>query len=443
MGIAREIALQVLLRTAQGKGQPGLLLSAEFTKHAPEESVVDRSFAQELVLGTLRFRNALDWAISRHCRHSLPTLPSAILQILRLGAYQILYLDRVPDSASVFSSVELTKKYGHPGTVKLVNAVLQSLVRGRDRIPWPDQSDMLHHLVIVQSHPEWLVRRWLDRFGPEEALALCRWNNRVPIFSLRVNTLKCPVTEYERLLSEKGITCHRSEVCLEGIVLDKAAKVESLPGYEEGLFVVQSEGAMLVSRILDPCPGEKILDFCSAPGGKTSHMAQLMGDRGEITAHDVSSMRLRLVKDAVRRLGVRSVKICETQASLEPFYDRVLVDAPCSATGILQRRPDAKWSKRPEVLAENGRLEREILEKGASLLRVGGVMVYSTCSTEPEENELVMDSFCEAHPEFVPDSFEAALPASLREKGGVSGVLQILPQRDSLDGFFVAKMRKV
>lgn len=444
---AREAALQVLLDVDKREAYANLALGAVLGKYQPEK--LDRSFTTELVYGTLRARNTLDWALGNYLRRPISGLTPVVRNILRLGAYQLLYMDRVPDSAAVNESANLARRHGHAGIVKFVNGVLRNLARGKDKLPYPDPAaDPVASIALRHSHPEWLVRLWLDEFGYDGTVALCMANNQAAPNSVRVNSLKTEITELMALLRGMGITAERGRYAADCLYLSGFVALGELAPFRDGLFQMQDESSILVGQAVSPQPGARVIDVASAPGGKATHLAQLMQNRGEILALDVHEHKIGLIEENCRRLGVTIVNTMLTDARTLPEKysgraDYVLVDAPCSGLGVLRRRPDARWRKSLEQIRELTVLQAQILEAAAAVLQPGGVLVYSTCTITREENYGQVMNFLAAHPNFSLESIAGLVPESLDHAGTLQrGYLQILPHLHGLDGFFMARLRK-
>ena len=463
---ARAIALSLLVESDKSEEGVDVLLERALTQCSFDSR--ERALTVELTYGALRRRATIDWRLEPVLDKPLLRLPVAVQMVLRLGAYQLLFLDRIPQSAAVNESVNLAKAF--TSTVGrdwggFVNAVLRALLRHPPE-PWPSMDhDAAQALAVRYSIPGWLSRRWVERLGLASAEAACEGVSVAPPMTLRVNRL---VTTREALLEifvQAGIAAKPTSVSLSGILLDEGGPVSSLPGFQEGAFYVEDEAAQLIPLLLDPQPGDIVLDACAAPGGKSTHVADLMHNKGTIYAVDRKETRLGLVRSNCRRLGVQIVvpivgdireprewfPMSKTAGSSsmkkarvgELSIDRILVDAPCSGLGVLRRHPEAKWRKDEQALPRHQALQCQILEAVAPCLRPGGVLVYSTCSTEPEENEDVIERFSRAHREFQRESVVPWLPPAAREFVTEQGALSTVGNRFSMDGFYAARLRKV
>ncbi len=410
----------------------------------------DRGLATELVYGSVRSMGTLDWVIAQKLTRPLKQLTPWIRNILRLGAYQLLYLDRIPPAAVCNEATELAKKFGHRGTAGLVNGVLRNIARDGAGIFPPLESDPVRHIALRHSHPEWMVRRWLQRFGTAGTIELCIANNQQAPTVVRVNTLKTTKLHLEELLTTLGVVTESGQLAPEALFLKGVDCLDRLPPFQEGMMVAQDEASMLVAHVLNPPPGTLVLDACAAPGSKTTHIAQLMENRGRITALDIHSHKLGLIRGSVMRLGITCVDVQKGDARqadvLFPSgFDYILVDAPCSGTGVLRRRADARWRKDPERLQQLVELQREILQGAYRALRPGGVLVYSTCSIEPEENGQNLTWLMEQYRDLTLEDLTPYLPMVLAPSDLVTaqkGYLQLLPHIHGTDGFFIARLRK-
>ena len=454
---ARAIALSLLMESVKSEEGIDILLDRALARCSLDSR--ERALTVELTYGVLRRLGTIDWRLGPVLDKPLPRLPVAVQMVLRLGAYQLLFLDRIPQSAAVNESVNLARIFA--GTVGrdwsgFVNAVLRGLLRYPPQ-PWPSMDHHPDHALAVRySVPDWLSRRWVERLGMVTAEAACEGVSVVPPMTLRVNQL---ITTRDALLekfSHANIAAKPTSVSSLGIVLEEGAPVPSLPGFQEGAFYVEDEAAQLIPPLLDPQPGDIVLDACAAPGGKSTHLADLMQNKGIIYAVDRKEARLDLLQSNCHRLGVQIVVPIigdirhphewapMTKARVgEPFVDRILLDAPCSGLGVLRRHPEAKWRKDEQVLPRHHSLQYQILKAVVPCLRPGGVLVYSTCSTEPEENEDVIERFCRAHREFQRESVVSWLPHAARGFVTEQGALSTVGNRYSMDGFYAVRLRKV
>lgn len=435
----------------------------------------DRALAMELIYGVLRRLEFVDWRLAPVLNKPLSRLPAGVQMLVRLGAYQLLCLDRIPASAAVDESVRLAKthstRWGHDWS-GLVNAVLRNLLR-RPEPPMPDPAvDPSHALSVRHSIPLWLCRRWMDRHGFEGADDVCRAAGSIPPLTVRVNRLRTTREQFLDRCRRQGIEAGTTTFSPVGVVLHTGGSVTTLPGFAEGDFYVEDEAAQLIPLILDPQPGELVLDVCAAPGGKTTHLAERMKNRGRVIAIDRKPDRLDLLRDNCRRLGITIVTavvhdarksqemmrlfrrslggkghVASVQSSAastsDGMVDRILLDAPCSGIGVLRRHPEIKWRKHPSVFSRHQRLQRELLESAAAVLRPGGVLVYSTCSTEPEETEDVIEYFCRRYPGWVRESVGPWLPSNALSCMTAQGAFSTVGNQVGMDGFYAARLRKV
>ena len=463
---ARMIALSLLMESVKSEEGVDILLDRALAQCSFDSR--ERALTVELAYGVLRRLATIDWRLEPVLDKPLPRLPLAVQMVLRLGTYQLLFLDRIPQSAAVNESVNLARAIA--GTLGrdwsgFVNAVLRALLRHPPQ-PWPSMDpDAAHAFAVRYSVPSWLSRRWVERLGVGSAEMACEGVSVAPPLTLRVNQLITTREAFLETLAQVGIAAKPTSVSPFGIVLEEGGSVPSLPGFREGAFYVEDEAAQLIPPLLDPQPGDIVLDACAAPGGKSTHLADLMHNKGTIYAVDRKGDRLDLLRSNCRRLGVQIVvpivgdirqplewvPMIETAGSPsvnkarvgEPCIDRILVDAPCSGLGVLRRHPEAKWRKGEQALPRHQALQCQILESVAPCLRLGGVLVYSTCSTEPEENEDVIERFCRVHAEFKREPVVPWLPPAAQKFVTEQGALSTVGNRFSMDGFYAARLRKV
>lgn len=444
---AREAALKALREVDEKGAFANLALDGVMERHLMEPR--ERALTTELVYGTSRRRNTLDWALERFASRPMAQTTVWIRNILRLGAYQLLYLDKIPVSAACNEAVELAKRYGHGGTAKFVNGVLRALARSAATLDFPSpEKDLTGHLSLRHSHPGWMVERWLKRYGLDEAVALLEANNTTPPLTLRVNRLRTDREKLRQDLEGEGVEAVETGLAPDGLTVKGVGSLTRLKAYRDGLFAIQDESSMLVAPVVAPKADQVVIDLASAPGGKATHLAELMGNQGKIIAVDIHEHRLNLVKENCRRLGVEIVGTMTADARevgdlLADQGDAILVDAPCSGLGVLARRPDARWRKDPADIPGLVALQQEILESAARCLRPGGTLVYSTCTIEPEENQGVVGEFLRRHPEFEPVELWPYLPVGLwRENTLSQGYVQLMPHVHGTDGFFIARLKK-
>lgn len=442
MDKARAFALKVIHEVYAKDAYANVVLAQQLRKDGLSD--VDRRFATELVYGTVKAGGTLDWIIKKYVTRPLKKMDPMVLDILRLGVYQLKYMDKVPDSAACNESVELAKKFTNAGAAKFVNGVLRTMVREPEKGAFPSgKGTATAELALKEQHPEWLVRRWIKEFGYDEAVKLCQFNNSQPSICLRTNTLMTSRSELLLTLMSYGVEAHASSLTPEGVILDSHGSLDSLAPLQEGYCQVQDESSMLVAHVVDPQPDDFILDVCSAPGGKTTHIAAMMGDKGRITAFDIYDHKLQRVRENAQRLGITCIETKEMDArevwqEYPQQADRVLVDAPCSGLGVLRRKPDSRWRKTPELLKELPKLQLEILRSAAAAVKKGGILVYSTCTIAKEENGDVVREFLQGT-----DSFELINAGERLPIPRMDEMVQLYPQRDGTDGFFIACMKRV
>ncbi len=435
----REAALRILQAVDTRSAFSDRLLDGAHQRGGPDPR--DHALMHELVKGTLRWRGRIDWVLDQLVHIGLSQVQPWIKKVLRLGAYQVLFLDRIPPHAAVDEAVKLAHQYGHPGTAGLANSVLRRLIEQKDQIQVPEGDDA-ESLSISGSHPLWIVERWLARFGPDATRALLAADNRVVPVGLRVHRQKMTREELIERLQREGITARPAQWSPDVVWAENASAPGSLDAFKKGLCTAQDESEALVSRLVAPEPHERLLDLCAAPGGKCTHLAELMEDEGEVWAMERAEARVEALENTITRLGLHSIHVQLGDGRTYNFpmpFDRVLVDAPCSGLGVLARRADARWRKGPEVLTEMPGLQLDLLAAGGRRLRPGGVLVYSVCSFEPEETTEVVERFLRQNPNFVLESAAPYLPAGVVNEGGF---MELLPHVHGCDGAFAARFRR-
>jgi 16S rRNA (cytosine967-C5)-methyltransferase len=437
---SREIALKILYHIETQNGYVGETI--QFFCRNLFLSSLDRRFVSEVVHGTTKMRRRLDYVLELFLSEKLEGLTPWIRNILRMGIYQIDFMEKVPESAAVDESVKLTKKYGHKGTVALVNAVLRSYLRDKSKVVFPSwEQDKVENIALFYSFPSWMVERWLEVFGEEETVKLCDSFNQRPRLSLRVNSLKIEPKDLEEKFKEEKIKFKQGKVLKNYYSIESKMDLSQFSPLQDGWVYFQDESAGFPVMLLDPQPGEYILDLCAAPGGKATFIAEKMKDRGMVIAVDISLKKLETIKENCERLGIESVKLCCADAryfSCQPV-NKILLDAPCSALGTLGRNSDARWRKQKEDIPRLQKLQLEILSHAAELLESGGVLVYSTCTLMPEENEQVIYLFLEQRKDFKQTDSHLFVDSSVVDE---KGFVRTLPPVHKVDGSFACRLEK-
>jgi 16S rRNA (cytosine967-C5)-methyltransferase len=437
---ARVAAYDTVLAVAAGRADLPSALARARVKLQDER---DRALAGEIAAGTCRWQGAFDHVIEAFSGRPSARLDPEILAILRISMFQLLHLDRVPAAAVVDDAVELARKAGKRSASGFVNALLRRVSRERKQLPLPSQPP-IDFLSIALSHPRWLAERWLARHGFDAAVAWARFDNSAAALTLRANTLRTTRDALARDLSVAGVETRDTRFAPHGLIVTSGNPLLT-PLAHAGLFFVQDEASQLVGEFVGAAPGERILDACASPGGKTTQMAAAVEGRGTIVAADVRGRRLDLLSRTVAESGAQHVLVVQADArALPPFrdvFDAVLVDAPCSGLGTLRRDPDIRWRRAEADLAALAGVQREMLDQLATVVRPGGRLIYSTCSSEPEENDAVVTAFLDAH-----SDFRRTRPASFARRPELAallddeGALRTLPFRDGLEAFYAAML---
>ncbi len=406
---------------------------------------IDKALVTEIVNGTLRNLTKIDWVISKFSKIKTSELSNIVKGVLRTAIYQILFLDRVPDSAICNESVKLTKKYANQRTANFVNGVLRNIIRNKDNIGFPKEDNLLEYLSIKYSHPLWLVDLWLNSYGAEFTKELLKSNNKVPPLTIRVNKLKTSKEDLLNLLDLSNISWNMGLYNNEAISIKGISSLENLDLFKKGYFQIQDESSMLASKILDPKPGDVVIDVCSGPGGKATHIAEIILDDGVIIARDIYSHKLKLIKENARRLGSTSIKAELFNAnnidkSLIAKADAVLVDAPCSGLGLVRRKPDLRWKKTLEDISKLSKIQLKILNNASLYVKKYGTLVYCTCTLSKKENIDLIKKFLRGNNLFVLDDISKFLPKNLEAPNKQEGYVELYPNIHATDGFFIARM---
>ncbi len=428
-----------------------------------ELNSADRGLVTELVYGSVRRQRTLDAIIDQLGKKKAHQQPPDLRTILHIGLYQLRYQERIPASAAVNTTVELAKANGFKGLAGVVNGLLRQYERLAATPPDPANSnpkskiqnpksndplqlptDPVQRLGVLHSFPDWIIQMWLEQLGTEETEQLCQWFNQPATIDLRVNPLRVSIEDVEAAMQSTGVDVRRVPHLPQALrVVGGTGNIQQLPGFSEGWWTVQDSSAQLVSHLLDPQPGDVVIDACAAPGGKTTHLAELMRDEGKICACDRAASRLKKLQENAQRLQLQSIQIFTGDSRNFPQFtnsaDKVLLDAPCSGLGTLHRRPDIRWRVTPATVQELSLLQGELLQQAATWVKPGGILVYATCTLHPQENEGVIQSFLDRHSRWQiepppPDSPLAAFSTP-------QGWIKVWPHRYQMDGFFMARLK--
>ena len=432
---ARDTALEVLLQVAKANAWSDGSLKRTIAKNGLDSR--DASLATRLSYGVIQNKMLLDYYIDVWCSQRADHLEPVVLNILRLGGYQILFMDKIPHSAAVNEAVEMVKRWGRPKAAGMVNAILRKFVTNWMDMPALPQGTTADYLSVRYSHPKWLVKRLLDILGPEETEQYLQKNNETVPTTIQVNPLKTTAEKLEKELSAAGISVEKHPWQSGCFKVSGTGDLENLTAFREGHFTVQDTAARLVATIAAPKPTDRVMDVCAAPGGKSFALAMDMGDRGDILSCDIHPHKLKLIENGAKRLGLQSVRTAladgsESHAAWIAQADLVVADVPCSGLGIIRKKPDIRY-KNPKELAALPKIQRAILENAATYVRPGGTLIYSTCTVLPEENEEVTRDFLMQHEEFELTPFELPI-------GKTEGELTLWPQRFDTDGFYICRM---
>ncbi|WP_452445287.1 16S rRNA (cytosine(967)-C(5))-methyltransferase RsmB [Paenibacillus psychroresistens] len=443
---AREMALEILTRVEQDKSYSNLLLNQMLQKHPLERA--DAGLVTEIVYGTIQHLNTIDYYLNSFVAKGLKKLEPWVRSLLRLSLYQVVYLERIPDHAIVNEAVNIAKIKGHQGISGMVNGVLRNVIRQKDQLKLPTDLPPAGRISLQYSHPKWMVARWIKQFGEPTTELICAANNSSPSTSARVNTLKFTPAEMLAAMQLEGIEARASKLAPDGIIMEHAGNLAFTRWFGEGSITVQDESSMLVAEAVNPQPGMRVLDCCAAPGGKTTHLAEKMKDTGSIVACDIHEHKIALIREQANRLQLKSIETVFSDAiDLSKHYeaesfDCILLDAPCSGLGVIRRKPDLKWAKQEQEIAAICIIQRSLLNAVHSLLKPGGILVYSTCTMEYTENQGMVKQFIELQPQFSLEAFPNDQLAEISADSATIGMLQILPHQYNSDGFFIARMRK-
>ncbi|MGB6033691.1 MAG: 16S rRNA (cytosine(967)-C(5))-methyltransferase RsmB [Bacteroidota bacterium] len=434
----RGTAVKILNRVDRTDSYLDKLLDAEL--RSPDLNDLDKGLLTEIAHGVLRWQSRLDWVLNGFSHGNFAKSEINIKNALRVALYQILFLGRVPHSAAVNEAVEFVKRIRGEKPAGLVNAVLRNIIRNMDGIRYPDRkADEIQYLSVFFAHPQWMVKRWVSRFGVEEATRLFQANNERPSLSLRINTLKIEPVSFLRQLEQQKITYTGSSHIDYFVKVKRLTRIGQMELFRNGMFTIQDESAALPGILLAPRPGDRVVDLCAAPGGKTTHIAELMKNDGEIVALDKYEAKLNLIRASCDRLGctIVSLRVGDAMQYEQESVDKVLLDVPCSGLGVLAKKPDIKWKRDVSDIYRLREFQLQFIESAARLLKAGGVLVYCTCTTEPEENQGIVQEFLRTHPDF---SLDHAGQYVSKDLVSEDGYIETFPHRHEMDGSFAARL---
>jgi 16S rRNA (cytosine967-C5)-methyltransferase len=446
---ARKTALSVL--NTLDKGRRILDSVLDDVLDSTPLSARDKGLIYALVYGVLRWRGNLDWIIAHFSKTPLNRIDPGVLNILRIGLFQIKFLDRIPVSAAINTSVEMTKSFAAPWVVGYVNATLRSAAKKYQTVPFPELSEApVMAIASKKSFPKWLIARWVKRLGIEETLALCDAINTIPPITVRTNTLKSDRNKLINFIESDVEHIEKTNYSSTGISFSNPKNpISKIKVFEQGWFQVQDEAAQLVTLLLNPQPGEAVLDACAGLGGKTGHIAMMMKNHGRLVAMDKDKRKLQRLEIEMHRLGVSTVSIFPHDLNYPlsgkrvGMFDRILLDAPCSGLGVLRRNPDTKWSVSNKKLRSHKDKQARFMKNLMPLVKPSGVLVYAVCSTEPEENTAVVKDFLNKHSEFAIENSRMRLPGKAKHLVDQDGFLKTFPHLHGMDGFFSVCLRRI
>jgi 16S rRNA (cytosine967-C5)-methyltransferase len=437
----RGAAVKILSRFERSDAYLDKLLNNELVNR--DFNQMDKGLLTELVNGVIRWRWKLDWVLTGFYQGDYLKCLNVVKNSLRVGLYQILFLTKIPVSAAVNESVEIVKKIQGEKTAGLVNAVLRNIARNIENVRYPErEEDLQYYLSVFYSHPRWMVKRWLDRFGEQQAEALLSANNRRPFIPIRVNLMKASAEQIIQYFNENDISYFVSRYLPQSIIIKSPRlDIKSLRIFTDGIITIQDTSAALAAKLANPQPGQRVLDLCAAPGGKSFFLAELMKNQGRVIALDKYPSKLRFINEGAQRLGLDIINTKAEDASnviFEEQFDIVFADVPCSGLGTISKKPDIKWKREREDIPQLQAIQRRILINAVNHVKPGGTIVYSTCTIEPEENTDNIKWFLETFPNFELDLAEKYLPSEVCK----DGFLQTFSHIHYIDGAFAARLVK-
>ncbi len=440
---ARSIAVKILTRVERTDSYLDKLIDYEIRTDLLND--YDKSLLNEICHGVIRWMRRLDWFLNGFYRGNWEKCTPEIKNTLRVALYQILFLNKIPDFAAVNEAVEFVKRISTQKHADVVNGLLRTIIRTKNDLVYPTREiDEVKYLGIMQSHPNWMVKRWIQRFGFDDAVIFAESNNKRPILTLRVNTIKTNREQVLKRFEERNIVYRTCRYIDYFITLRLMSKIYLDEDFMNGMYTVQDESAGLPAVLLKPNENDTVLDMCAAPGGKSTHLAQIMGNKGRIYSVDKYEAKIKMMKQTGERLGITNIEFVIDDASdlqdervKDMKFDKILLDAPCSGMGVLSKKPEIRWKREMEDIYALAEIQKRLLASAVKYLKPGGVIVYSTCSTEPEENMDVVKDFLEKNPDF---EIESASKFVKHDLVNAEGCIETFPHKHNIDGSFAARL---
>lgn len=440
----REISFNILKEVYDRNAFSNIIINQQLKNETDKRK---DNLVREIVYGVLENNIYIDYIISKASNIKMERIHPKILIVLKIGIYQLLFMDSIPSRAAINESVNLAKKHGHSGSIRFVNGVLRNIDRNKEKFMNIEEKDHATRISVKYSHPKWMVRRWIKEYGVEFTENLCKANNETPKLNIRVNTLKTNKKRLMKSLENHGFIVKNGEYAEDTLIIDNPTRINQLYEFKEGHFFIQDESSTLVGQIMDPKPGSTIIDLCSAPGGKSTHLAEKMNNTGRIISKDIFDHKIKLINENSKRLGINIIEAeisdaLKIDSSLIDKGDYVLVDAPCSGLGLIRRKPEIKINREEKDIRDLVKIQITILNNAKKYVKAGGVLVYSTCTIEKEENIGLIKRFLKESPEFKLTSIKDKIKNTKNLKTLDKGYIQFYPHIHNTDGFFISKMIK-
>lgn len=443
---SRETILDILTEVFEKDGYSNITIN-KYLKLKKDLDPREENFIREIVYGIIENNIYLEFIISKTSKIKINKIHPTIKTILKIGIYQLVFMDRMPHRAAVNETVNLVKKHGHRGTIGFVNGILRNISRDKEKYITIHDKNPVDSISIRYSHPKWLVRKWIEEYGEKFTEELCKANNETPRLNLRVNTLKTSKYDLKQSLLNKGYNVEDGRYADDILIVDNPIRLTNITEYREGLFTIQDESSALVGQIINPLPGSTVIDMCSAPGGKSTHLAQIMKNKGKILSLDIHQHKIKLIKDNAKRLGIDIIEsyVEDAEKFNKEFVnmaDYVLVDAPCTGFGLIRRKPEIKINRKEEDIKELASIQWTILNNAKEYVKLGGILFYSTCTITKEENTDLIRRFIDINPNFKLVSIKNVINNFEDYNSLDKGCVQLFPHIHHTDGFFYAKLIK-